>query len=116
MNIKEKSGNLTMAEMYRLTKSPDIAKMSSARDQELELANWIAYEDINATTGETSLIVSVCTVQGETYASNSKTFAKDFLDIVDMCREAGEALPHTIKVLSKHGKSGRDYIQCVYIN
>jgi hypothetical protein len=51
MTIKEKSGNLTMAEMYRLTKSPDIAKMSSARDQELELAAWIVYEDVNAATG-----------------------------------------------------------------
>lgn len=116
MTIKEKSGNLTMAEMYRLTKSPDIAKLSTMKGQEIEIDKFIAYEDVNMQTGDVVTIVAISTPQGETFATNSRTFTRDFLDIIDMCREANEALPHTIKVLAKSGKSGREYIQCVYIN
>lgn len=116
MTIKEKSGNLTMQEMYRLTKSPDILKMSNMKDQEIEIDKFIVYEDVNVSTGEAVVIVSISTPQGETFASNSKTFVRDFLDIVDMCKEANEPMPKTIKVLSKRGKSGREYIQCVYLN
>lgn len=116
MIIKEKSGALTMAEMYKLTKSPEIAKLSTMKGQEIEIEKFIAYEDVNVSTGEAITIVSISTPQGETFATNSKTFTRDFLDIVAMCKEAGEPMPRTIKVLAKNGKSGRQYIQCIYIN
>lgn len=116
MTIKEKSGNLTMAEMYRLTKSPDIAKMSTVKGQEVEIDKFIVYEDANVSTGEISTIVAISTPQGETYASNSRTFTSDFMDIIAMCREANEPMPKTIKVLPKTGKSGREYLLCAYIN
>ena len=40
MNILKKSGALTMAEMYRLTKSPEIAKLSTIKGQELEIERY----------------------------------------------------------------------------
>lgn len=115
MNILKKSGNLTMAEMYRLTKSPDIAKLSSVKGQVIDIDKFIVHEDINA-DGATSVIVAIETQQGEVLASNSRTFTTDFLDIIAMCEEAGEPIPKQIKVLPKTGKSGREYIQCVYIS
>jgi hypothetical protein len=114
MNIIAKSGNLTMAEMYRLTKSPDVAKLTTMKNQELDLARFIVHEDVT-NTGESITVAAFETEQGEVFATNSPTFTRDFLDILTMCKEAGEPAPHRIKVLPKMGKSGREYIQCVYL-
>lgn len=114
MNIIAKSGNLTMAEMYRLTKSPDVAKLTTMKNQELEIARFIVHEDVS-TAGEPITVAAFETEQGEVFATNSPTFTRDFLDILTMCNEAGEPAPHRIKVHPKMGKSGREYIQCVYL-
>lgn len=114
MNILRTSGTFTMAEMYRLTKSPEIAKLSTVKGQTLELERFIVYED-NKAEGGAVVIAAFETVQGELFATNSRTFTNDFLDIVTMCEETGAAMPKQIKVLEKIGKSGRAYIQCVYI-
>lgn len=115
MTILKKSGNLTMQEMYKLTKSPEIAKLSTIKGEELEIAAYIVYEDANVTTGEITRVAGFESTQGELFATNSKTFVNDFLDIIAMCEEAGAAMPTIIKVFPRTGKSGREYIQCVYI-
>ena len=111
MNIIKKSGNLTMAEMYRLTKSPEIAKLSTVKGQEIEI---LVHEDPDQ-NGEIVTVAAFETKQGELFASNSRTFTRDFLDIIAMCEEANAPLPKKIKVLEKTGKTGRNYIQCAYI-
>jgi hypothetical protein len=115
MNIIEKSGALTMAEMYKLTKSPDIAKLSQIKGQTIDIAKFIVHEDTTQ-DGKPVTIAAFETEQGEAYATNSGTFTRDFLDIITMCKEAGEPMPKQIKVLPKVGKSGREYLQCVYIS
>ena len=114
MNILKTSGTFTMAEMYRLTKSPEIAKLSTMKGQVLDVDKFIVYED-NKADGDSVVIAAFETTQGELFATNSKTFTNDFLDIVTMCEETGAAMPKQIKVFEKTGKSGRAYIQCVYI-
>lgn len=114
MNILKTSGTFTMAEMYRLTKSPEIAKLSTVKGQVLDIDRFIVYEG-NKAEGGAVLIAAFETTQGELFATNSRTFTNDFLDIVTMCEETGAAMPKQIKVLEKTGKSGRAYIQCVYI-
>lgn len=114
MNILKTSGAFTMAEMYRLTKSPEIAKLSTVKGQVLDVDRFIVYED-NKAEGDVVVIAAFETTQGELFATNSRTFTNDFLDIVTMCEETGAAMPKQIKVLEKTGKSGRAYIQCVYI-
>lgn len=114
MNIIKKSGNLTMAEMYRLTKSPEIAKLSTVKGQEIEIERFIVHEDPDQ-NGEIVTVAAFETAQGELFASNSRTFTRDFLDIIAMCEEANAPLPKKIKVLEKTGKTGRNYIQCAYI-
>ena len=104
-----------MAEMYRLTKSPDIAKLSTVKGETLDIAKFIVHEDVSQ-DGEVITIAAFETEQGEVFATNSRTFTRDFLDIITMCEESGEPLPKQIKVLSKVGKTGREYIQCVYIS
>lgn len=115
MTILKKSDNLTMQEMYKLIKSPEIAKLSSIKGEELEIAAFIVYEDADVKTGEITHVAGFESAQGELFATNSKTFVRDFLDIIAMCEEAGAALPTIIKVYPRTGKSGREYIQCVYI-
>ena len=115
MNILKKSGALSMAEMYRLTKSPDIAKLSTVKGETLDIAKFIVHEDVT-TTGEIVTVAAFETEQGEAFATNSKTFTRDFLDIITMCEESGAPMPKQIRVLPKVGKTGREYIQCVYIS
>lgn len=115
MKIIKTSGTFTMAEMYRLTKSTEIAKLSSVKGQVLDIGRFIVYED-NSKADEAVVIAAFETVQGELFATNSRTFTNDFLDIVTMCEETGAAMPKQIKVLEETGKSGRAYIQCAYIS
>lgn len=114
MNIIIKSGDMDMATLYRLTKSPEIAKLTTVKGQELELEKFIVYED-SSVDGVITTVAAYETTAGELFATNSPTFTRDFLDILAMCKEAGAAFPKKIKVLPKTGKSGREYIQCVYI-
>ena len=114
MNILNKSGELTMAQLYKLSKSPEIAKLSTVKGEEIEIAAFLVYEDESA-DGNVTTVASFETEQGELYASNSVTFVRDFRDILSMCAEAGAPMPKKIKVLPKVGKSGREYLQCVYI-
>lgn len=114
MNILNMSGTLDVAQLYKLSKSPEIAKLSTVKGEEIEIANFLVYEDENA-DGDVTTVASFETVQGELYATNSKTFVRDFRDILSMCVEAGAPMPTRIKVLPKVGKSGREYLQCVYI-
>ena len=114
MNILNMSGTLDVAHLYKLSKSPEIAKLATVKGEEIEIANFLVYEDENA-DGDVTTVASFETVQGELYATNSKTFVRDFRDILSMCVEAGAPMPTKIKVLPKVGKSGREYLQCVYI-
>lgn len=114
MNILNKSGELTMAQLYKLSKSPEIAKLSTVKGEEIEIAAFLVYEDESA-DGNVTTVASFETEQGELYASNSVTFVRDFRDILAMCAEADAPMPKKIKVLPKVGKSGREYLQCVYI-
>ena len=115
MNILNKSGELSMAQLYKLSKSSEIAKLSTVKGEEIDIAAFLVYEDESA-DGKVTTVASFETEQGELYASNSVTFVRDFRDILAMCVEAGAPMPTRIKVLPKVGKSGREYLQCVYIS
>ena len=98
MNILNKSRNdFSVKELYDLTKSPEIMKMSTIApaESELEIVDFIIYEDVNI-KGESQTIVCVKTADGELYATNSPTFTRQFKDVVDMCEAVGEKL-HKIK-------------------
>ncbi len=115
MNIIRKyPETLTMKQLYDLTKSPEIKRMSSNQGEEIEIDAFIEYEDVKA-DGTISTIVSIKDKTGETFATNSPTFTSDFDSIVEMCTSAGEQL-HTIKVSGGRSKAGRNFITCVYID
>lgn len=98
MNIIAKSGNLSAAKMYNLTKSPEVQKLSNCAGQTLDLETWLIYEDVDS-RGEIRQVMAMSTPENESYATNSKTFIADFMNIVSMFTEAGEPIPTRISVV-----------------
>lgn len=111
MEIINKSRELTKEETYFLTKARDIQKMQTCVDQQLDIDCWIIYQDTNS-DGEIHDIFSLRTPEGETFATNSPSFIKAFLDILD-CFSREDV--HTIKVQNGTSKAGRKYLYCVYV-
>lgn len=114
MNILKKSGELNFKQIYELSKSPEIQKMSTVKGQDLEIESFLAYEDTNNTTGEPQTIVSIRTTDGETFATNSKTFTREFMDILTMCEEANAPMPKVVGVIARTSRAGREFITCTY--
>lgn len=113
--IKSSPENLTMKQLYDLTKSPEIQKLSTVKGEELVIDSFCIYEDVKQ-DGTIITILSLKTDDGEMYATNSKTFTGDFLDILAMCEESNAPMPHTIRVMEGTSRAGRSYISCVYID
>lgn len=109
MKVIAKSNNLKPQELYQMANGNDIKRMRDVAGQTLELAGWLIFED-EKPDGEVSTIVTICTTEGEMYATNSPTFRRSFesmtafFDTVD-----------AIKVVSSTSKKGRPFITCDYV-
>ena len=114
MNITKTSKDLTPKEIYFLTMSPTIQKMSDAESQIIEVVAWALYEDENS-KGEMQEILSIKTPENEIFATNSKTFKEDFVKMNELFNSMGEEV-HSIKVSSGVSKNDRKFITCVYEN
>lgn len=100
MEITRKSREFTPAEIYKTTKSNSIKRMSDIADNEIiTVKDYIVYEDGSVT------ILSIITDTG-IYATNSATFIRTFLDIVDIMND----LPLNITVGHDTSKNGRKFI------
>lgn len=104
MEITEKSREFAPAEIYKATKSNSIKRMSDIADNEIiTVKDYIVYEDVKEDGSVT--ILSIITDTG-IYATNSATFTRTFLDIVDIIGE----LPVNIRVGHDTSKNGRKFI------
>lgn len=107
INRKGNNDEYQKKEIYMMTKSPQIQKMSdlAGRDEKITVNGFIRYTD---TAGDTPTdILSVEIHTGEIFATNSPTFIKTFIDLVEMMQD----LPLDIVVIEKQAKSGsRKYI------
>ena len=112
MNILRTSKELSAQEKYFLTLVPSVHKMKEVVGQEIEVAAWCQYEDINSKGDETT-ILSIKNKENEVFATNSPTFIEDFLKMVDMFADSGEVV-NAIFVMSGTSKSGREFITCVF--
>ena len=115
MNILYKQGIENAKDLYDLTKSPAIKKLSTIKGETRHIACSVIYEDTKP-DGEVQRIFSFrCADTGDIFATNSRTFIHDFEDARDMLKEFGEEI-HTIKVDSGTSRAGRTYISCIYID
>lgn len=111
MKIYRKTEGLTSADLYALAKGNDVRKMSDAIGEVIDIAKFVLYED-GEVEGKPVVILAVETVDGARYATNSKTFIRNYCDIVAIYEAGGEKLPSRFIVGSRKSKSNRDYLTC----
>lgn len=100
MNIK----NITREEAYNLTSGRNSVKLSKAVGDNIEVNAYCIYEE------DGSEIIAIKDTNGTCYASNSKTFIKEF---EKMMAFFNDKLPLTITVMEGESRSGRNFIYCV---
>lgn len=111
MEIIKKTNGLTSADLYALTKGNDVRKMTDAKGEVLDVAKYVLYKD-NDVKGEPMTVLAVETSDGAKYATNSKTFVRNFSDIVAIFESGDEPMPTRFIVGSGISKSNREYLTC----
>ena len=111
MEIIRKTEGLTSADLYALTKGNDVRRMADAKGEVIDITKYVLYrdEDVN---GNPMSVLAVETVDGVKYATNSKTFVRNFCDILAIFGEGGDELPTRYLVGSGRSKNGREYLTC----
>lgn len=111
MEIIRKTEGLTSADLYALTKGNDVRKMTDAKGEILDILKFVLYrdEDVN---GNPMVVLAVETVDGAKFATNSKTFVRNFTDIIAIYEAGNEKLPTRFIVGSGKSKSNREYLTC----
>ena len=113
MTIIKSSPNLSPVDIYKLTMNPKTEKMQNHKGERLEIAAWALYEDVNQKSGELHEILSIKTAEGETFATNSPTFKRDFFSMMELFESMGATVP-AIVIDSGCSNAGREFITCVY--
>lgn len=109
IKILETSTELTKVQKYLMTTSPAIKSVKDLADGEgVKVVASLTFQDIKD-DGEEVEIFSILDENGVAYATNSKTFKRAFLDIVEAMD--GE---YPIPILKSSGVSnaGRQFVQC----
>lgn len=112
--IKKSSDELTMKQMYDLTKSPEIQKLSDNDEALVQVDAWALYKDTD-NIGNPREILSILDNEVGAVATNSVTFIRDFMEITDMCEDCGVKVQH-IKIGSGTSKAGRKFFTCIYVD
>ena len=104
MNIVEQGAEYSKRDIYILTKSPKIEKMSNHVGEKLSVDKYIIYED--GDNRETP--VQILSIQsGElVVATNSVTAIKEFNGIRDLMEDE----PFSVEIMTGNSKNGRTYL------
>lgn len=109
MQILKISRELSAAEVYKLTMSPEIQRMYDNVGAEIDVQSYCLYED--GVEDDVKTILSIMDADGKVFATNSSTFQREFLRMEDLFNQMGCDLP-VIKVCYGISKSGREFITC----
>lgn len=112
--IKKSSDELTMKQLYDLTKSPEIQRVSDNEGALVQVDAWALYNDTDK-DGNTREILSILDNEVGAVATNSATFIRDFIEVTEMCMDCGVEVQH-IKISSGTSKAGRKFYTCVYVD
>ena len=111
MEIIRKTEGLTSADLYALTKGNDVRGMADAKGEVLDIVKFVLYRDEDV-KGNPMTVLAVETVSGAKYATNSKTFVRNFTDIIAIYEAGNDELPTRFIVGSGKSKSNREYLTC----
>ena len=110
MELIEVGGQYTKKEIYAMTRSAEIKKMSDNVDTEIHVGGYVIYTDTNG-KGDEVTVLSVMDKDGEVFATNSATARREFEYIADLM----DGDDFTIKIVSGESKNGRTYITVTLI-
>lgn len=108
MTITKNSKGITKKDVYRLTHSQSTRKMSDAVGSILKVDAWVLYTDIDGVTNEEKEVITIAS-EGEVFGTISKTFIREFCDIIDAFEDEPEL---SIRVVSGKTRAGRTFITC----
>ena len=111
MEIIKKTEGLNSADLYALTKGNDVRKMTDAKGEVLDVLKYVLYKDEDV-HGNPMTVLAVETVDGAKYATNSKTFTRNFSDILAIFEAGNEEIPTRFIVGCGKSKSNREYLTC----
>ena len=108
--INRTSKELTKKEIYQMTMSPKIQKISDNKGVVIDVAAYCFYSD-EKDDGKTVDILSVMGADGIIYATNSTTFRDDFERICEIM----DGEDFSIEVISGTSKAGREFFTCALV-
>ena len=111
MEIIRKTEGLTSADLYALTKGNDVRKMADAKGEILDVLKFVLYKDEDV-HGNPMTVLAVETVDGAKYATNSKTFTRNFSYILAIFDAGDEELPTRFHGGYGVSKGNREYLTC----
>lgn len=99
-------------EMYYYTSNPRTQKMSDRKGETISFDNFVLYDSSNNDEKE-KLVLSV--KSGEEYiATNSATFIREFMNLVDLFQnDPNDKFDRFIVESGISGKNAREYITCL---
>lgn len=106
--------------MYKLTRSPEVVKLSTLAGQRIDVTGFAIYEDEkpDRKTGEivTSIITAFMTREGELFASNSATVREEWENILEIfgadLEKEGGYIP--IRIIEGMSKNQRKFLTLTY--
>ena len=104
MEIIKKSKEFTKKEIYNLTRSPEIKKLSDQEGAVIPVDGFLIFTDTNMEGDETE-IMTILSKDGTVYASNSSTAQKEMMFIADLM----DGEEYAVKVIRGKSKQGRVY-------
>lgn len=110
MEILKKSDGLTIMDIYKMSKSNEIQKVSDNEGNILPVKAYMTYTDIDS-KGEEKTICSIMTQDDEVYATNSDSFRRNFEDMLSLTASMNQTV-ETIKIVSGKSKAGRTFYTC----
>lgn len=107
--MKQFPETLDNATKYDLLRSPKIQKMADVKGQRLDVTAYIIREETQD-SGEITTICSIKTQDGDLYATNSKTFIREFEAVIECVGEQ----PFALDVLDGVSRAGRHFVTCAW--
>ena len=108
--IIKSNKELTKRESYKLTLDPSIKKMRDFIGVQIEASAYCLYKAVNK-EGKEVEVLTIMDKDGGVCATNSGTFKRDFMNIVDLM----DGDDYTIEVISGQSKAGREFITCTLV-
>ena len=105
MEIIKQSNNLSKKDVYVLSRSPKIQRMSDNVGAQISVNQYMLYSDVSGDGTKEVTILSIS--NGESvYATNSPTAIREFEEILNIM----DGEPFAVEIISGSSKNNRTYI------